>query len=227
MRWQDLDGDGMGLLPESSIEGSAMSAAVGSHEDRDALQLARPGAKSFFVWIGLALLGFPLGGLLGHVVGGRVDSVMPSLIGGALTGAGIGLAQWFMLRRNPGVGLEWVVATSAGLAAGLTLGAMAVGYETTISQLATMGAISGAFVGVAQGLLLRGKFPLWHVWMLAMPPLWALGWVVTTAGGIAVEKQFTVFGAYGAITFGALSALLLIAGMRSGMSVHGRADRTG
>jgi hypothetical protein len=42
-----------------------------------------------------------------------------------------------------------------------------------------------------------------------MPLLWALGWTVTTVGGIAVDRQFAVFGAYGAITFMALSGILL------------------
>jgi hypothetical protein len=39
--------------------------------------------------------------------------------------------------------------------------------------------------------------------------LWALGWTATSLGGIAVDRQFTVFGAYGAVTFSALSGLLL------------------
>jgi hypothetical protein len=42
-----------------------------------------------------------------------------------------------------------------------------------------------------------------------VPLLWALGWTVTTAGGIDVDRQFAVFGAYGAITFMALSGVLL------------------
>ncbi len=42
-----------------------------------------------------------------------------------------------------------------------------------------------------------------------MPALWALGWTVTTLGGIHVEEQFTIFGLYGALTFSALSGLLL------------------
>jgi hypothetical protein len=36
-----------------------------------------------------------------------------------------------------------------------------------------------------------------------------LGWTVTTLGGISVDEQFTIFGAYGAVTFSALSGLLL------------------
>jgi hypothetical protein len=42
-----------------------------------------------------------------------------------------------------------------------------------------------------------------------MPVLWALGWTVTTLGGIHVEDQFTNYGLYGALTFSALSGLLL------------------
>jgi hypothetical protein len=42
-----------------------------------------------------------------------------------------------------------------------------------------------------------------------MPLLWALGWTVTTAGGIDVDQQFAVFGASGAITVMALSGVLL------------------
>jgi hypothetical protein len=47
------------------------------------------------------------------------------------------------------------------------------------------------------------------VWAVAVTLLWALGWTVTTLVGVAVEKQFSVFGAAGAVTFSALSGLLL------------------
>jgi hypothetical protein len=36
-----------------------------------------------------------------------------------------------------------------------------------------------------------------------------VGWTATTLGGIMVDLQFTIFGAYGAVTFSALSGLLL------------------
>ncbi|CAN5644574.1 hypothetical protein BH24ACT26_BH24ACT26_10760 [soil metagenome] len=74
--------------------------------------------------------------------------------------------------------------------------------------------ISGAAVGIAHGALLRNKFSLWHVWMVSMPALFALGWVVTEAAGIDVANQFTVFGASGSVVFGILSGLLLVAGKR-------------
>ena len=192
-----------------------MSATNGTHVGPSALESSGPaGIKTLLGWVGMSLVGFPVGGYLGYLVAGPVDSFVAALIGGALTGAGIGLAQWVMLRRNLHVGPVWIVATSAALAVGLPLGAMAVNYETTISQLALMGAISGAAVGIAQGLLVRDKFSLWQTWIVAMPALWAIGWVVSTAIGIGVENQFTVFGAAGAIVFGILSGLILVAGLR-------------
>jgi hypothetical protein len=191
-----------------------MSATTVTRATPDVLAVPRSaGAKTFFIWAGLCLLGIPLAGYLGWGVAGHVDNVMPALIGGALTGAGIGFAQWLILRRSLGVGLEWIAATSAGLAVGLAIGAIAVGYETTTSQLAIMGAIQGAFVGIAQGMVLRNKFSLWHVWMVAMPVLFSIGWVVTDAV-IDSGKQFTVFGASGSVAFAILSGLLLMVGMR-------------
>jgi hypothetical protein len=177
--------------------------------------LPRPvGAKTFFIWVGLCLLAFPIAGELAHAIMGPVDSVVPAFIGGGIAGAGIGFAQWLLLRRRINAGPEWIVATAAGLALGLAVGAAIVGYETTTSQLAIMGAISGVFVGIAQGLLLRNTFPHWYVWVVAMPVLWALGWVITDAAGILVEKQFMVFGLSGTLLFAVGSGLLLMTGLR-------------
>jgi hypothetical protein len=72
-----------------------------------------------------------------------------------------------------------------------------------------MGAITGAVLGIAQAIALPHATRLRWVWAAAMPILWALGWTATTLGGIAVDQQFTVFGAYGAVTFSALSGRLL------------------
>ena len=173
------------------------------------------GAKLVFSWIGLALAAFPLAGYAGWGVSGHIDAVGPALIGGAITGAGIGLVQWLFLRKDLGMSpIPWIAATSVALAGGLAIGAAVVGYETTAGQLAIMGAISGAPVGIAQGILLRSRFSLWHAWMVAMPLMFAIGWVVTESAGIDVANQFTVFGASGSIVFGLLSGLLMMAGKR-------------
>ena len=72
-----------------------------------------------------------------------------------------------------------------------------------------MGALTGLVLGPAQALALPRQARQRWLWAAAMPALWALGWTVTTLGQIHVEEQFTNFGAYGALTFSALSGLLL------------------
>jgi hypothetical protein len=92
---------------------------------------------------------------------------------------------------------------------GLALGATAVGFGTSLADLAAMGAITGLVLGGAQALALPARTRYRLAWAAAIPALWALGWTVTTLSGIDVERQFSIFGASGAITFSALSGLLL------------------
>jgi hypothetical protein len=154
-------------------------------------------------------LAFPLAGLAGTAAAGRVDSPVAALVGGAIAGLGIGLGQTLAGRGRLDA-RRWVPATGLGMGLGLLLGAAVVDYRTSLGDLALMGALTGLVLGPAQTLALpRGTRRPW-LWALAMPALWALGWTTTTLGGISVDEQFTVFGAYGAITFSALSGLLLL-----------------
>jgi hypothetical protein len=146
-------------------------------------------------------------GEIGHLVTGRVDSASAAVLGGVVTGAALGAAQWALLRRR-GVGIGWIPATAAGLGVGLSAGAALVSYRTDISSLALMGAISGLAVGIAQGAML-GNVKRMLGWSAATAALWALGWTVTTAGGIRVDEQFVVFGAYGAVTLAFLQSCIV------------------
>ena len=139
-----------------------------------------------------SFLAFPLAGLAGLAAVGRVDDPVSALVGGAVTGAVIGAGQALASRAPGGLRLpllRWVAATSTGMGAGLALGAGAVGYGTGLADLAVQGAVTGV----------------------------ALGWTVTTLIGVDVERQYTVFGAAGALTYSALSGLVLRSGShRSG-----------
>jgi len=164
--------------------------------------------RTWLLWT-VGFVVFPLAGLAGTAVVGRVDSPVAALVGGAVTGLVVGagqtLAAWGRLAPR-----RWVPATTAGMSAGLLLGAVVVGYGTSLGDLALMGALTGLVLGPAQALALpRGTRARW-AWAAVLPALWALGWIATTLGGIAVAEQFTVFGAYGALAFSALSGLLLI-----------------
>jgi hypothetical protein len=163
--------------------------------------------KAWLLWTA-GFLAFPIGGALATALVGRINDVGSALVGGMVAGAVIGTGQWLVARRLLDA-QTWIPATALAMGIGLMVGGWAVGYGTSLGELALMGAITGIPLGVAQAYLLRDRLANAWVWAAAMPILWALGWTVTTAGGIDVDQQFAVFGAYGAITFMALSGILL------------------
>jgi hypothetical protein len=162
--------------------------------------------RPWYRWL-LTALAFPPSGLVAHLVAGRVDSVPAAVLNGVIAGAGIGAAQWALLRRR-GVSLTWIAATAIGLGTGLAVGAAMVSYRTDITSLVVMGAVSGLAVGVAQGATL-GDAKRTLGWSAATAALWALGWTVTTAGGIDVSQQWAVFGAYGCLTLAFLQSIIV------------------
>ena len=167
-----------------------------------------PRLRAWLIWTA-GFLAFPVAGLAGTAVAGRVDDPMAALVGGTVAGLVIGVGQTLAARGRLDI-RRWAPATAVGMGLGLLLGAVAVDYRTSLADLALMGALTGLVLGPAQALALhRGTRMRW-TWAAAMPALWALGWTATTLGGIAVEEQFTVYGAYGAITYSALSGLLLL-----------------
>jgi hypothetical protein len=164
--------------------------------------------RAWLLWTA-GFLAFPIAGILAEALTGRIDDARSALIGGLAAGAVIGTGQWLVGRRLLGDPQTWIPATALAMGIGLGVGAWAVGYGTSLGELALMGAITGIPIGAAQAYLLRDRLANAWVWGAAMPLLWALGWTVTTAIGVGVDSQFAVFGASGAITFMALSGVLL------------------
>ena len=163
--------------------------------------------RTWLLWTA-GFLAFPIAGVAGTVAVGRVDDAISALIGGAVAGLVLGGGQALVSRRRLDP-RRWIPATGVGMGLGLLLGSWVVAYGTSLADLATMGALTGLVLGPAQAVVLPPQAASRWLWAAAMPALWALGWVVTTLGQIHVEEQFTIFGAYGALTFSALSGLLL------------------
>jgi uncharacterized membrane protein len=163
--------------------------------------------KAWLLWTA-GFVAFIIGGALATAVVGRINDVGSALLGGLIAGAVIGTGQWLVARRllDP---QTWIPATAVAMSIGLGVGAWLVGYGTSLGELALMGAITGIPLGAAQAYLLRDRLANAWVWAAAMPLLWALGWTVSTFIGVSVDNQFAVFGASGAITFMALSGVLL------------------
>jgi len=148
----------------------------------------------------LTFAAFPIGGSAARLAVGALDAPAAALVGGLIAGAAIGLGQALgSSGRLPRA--RWTVATSLGMAAGLTAGAAAVDYDTSLGALATMGAITGAGVGAAQSVAWGATLPARARagWAVLIPALWALGWTITTAIGVDVDLQWVVFGSAGAI----------------------------
>jgi hypothetical protein len=184
-----------------------------------------PFLRTWLLWTA-GFLAFPLAGLAGTAVAGRVDSPLSALMGGAVAGLVIGAGQALVSRRRLDP-RRWIPATTIAMGIGLFLGAAAVGYRTSLAALVVVGAVTGLVLGVAQAAALPAAVGRrrW-IWGAAMPILWALGWTVTTLGGIDVTQQFTVFGAYGALTFSALSGVLLHHLLPYGAATDPRPART-
>ena len=167
----------------------------------------RPFLRPWLVWT-TGFLSFPIAGVAGAAAVGRVDDPISALIAGVVTGAVIGAGQSLASSRRLQP-IRWIIATAIGMGLGLLIGAEAVGYGTSLAGLASMGALTGLALGGAQALALPARTRYRALWAAAMPLLWALGWIVTTLAGIDVDRQFTIFGASGAVTFSALSGVLL------------------
>ena len=179
-----------------------------SHDPREA-------GWRFFLWWMLAFLGFPLGGLLALVLVGSVEGVVSGALGGALAGAVIGAAQWLVLRRYLRVGPEWVLGTALGVAIGDALGALLTGSGTGIGALLITGLATGVAVGLLQWwLVLRGRLLRSRLWTPVVAIAWPVGWTVTWAFGIDVERGYYVFGASGALVFAAITGFAMLLMLR-------------
>ncbi len=174
--------------------------------------------KDLLAWIA-TLVAFPFAGLAARAVAGPVDATGTALLAGAVSGAVIGLAQWLALRRI-GADARWIVATAVGLAVGMALGYAAFGYGDDVGDLALLGAVSGAGIGLAQWWLLRGLVASSVWWIPATAIAWALGWTVTVSIGVDPDDRWANPGLSGAATLTLLLAGVLWLLGRAGASAE-------
>lgn len=194
-----------------------MSAITRTQAGPDVRQAAvRMKGTDLLAWVA-TLLAFPIAGLAARAVAGPVDEIWTAALGGAVAGAVIGAAQWLALRRT-GVDARWIVATAVGLAAGLGLAFAIFEYGDAAGDMATVGAVSGLGIGIAQWWLLRGLVEGSRAWLWAPATAvaWALGWTVTTAIGVDPDDRWANPGLSGAATITLLLGVVLWVLARSG-----------
>jgi hypothetical protein len=169
------------------------------------------------LWL-LTFLGMPIGGGLARLIVGPADTVVRSLLAGALAGAVIGLAQWLMLRQVRPIGPVWIAATAAGLGLGFALAQALVGNSMGATEVALRGLICGAVIAALQWLASRDVVPNAWIWSVAVFIGWPLAWTITRAIGVDLSQNWVVFGASGAIVFAIITAVAL--GVMTRLSVQ-------
>jgi len=169
-----------------------------------------PGGERWFwpAW-GVAFAGFPIGGSAAYLLLGPVEAVGAAALGGAVTGAAVGAAQWLVLRRRLPLSALWVAVTGAGMAVGMTLGQVIVGDDTATVPLLLRGLLTGAAIGIPQAVLLRAALRTPVIWAAVVTVAWAVAWAVTAAFGVDLARKWTVFGSSGALVFQAIAGLTL------------------
>jgi hypothetical protein len=114
-----------------------------------------------------------------------------------------------VLRMYLGVGPWWILATALGVAIGDGVGALLSGAGTELGDLLVTGLVTGIAVGVSQWALLRGRVRAANLW-LPVAVAWPVGWTVTWAVGVDVERGYAVFGSTGALVFAAITGLAML-----------------
>jgi hypothetical protein len=176
---------------------------------------ARPLAHELVRWAP-TFAAFPVGGLTAHLLVGPVDTVGAAAVGGLVTGAAIGVAQWWALRPAGPTAGRWVFVSALGFAAALALFTAVAGPPSTVGAVVVQGAVGGLGLGAAQaGVLFRRLGAHALLWPVLLAGAWAIGWTVTAAVGVRLEDGWTVFGSTGAIVVTVLTAVLPLALRRS------------
>ncbi len=160
-------------------------------------------------WL-VAVIGFPIGGFIGHLVGGPAATIPAALVSGAIAGAIIGLGQGLALKLGSQSLVAWAPATAIGLGLSLATVTAVIGQISSSAEAAALGAVSGLVLGVGQAVVLqRHGVPHSWIWVPASGIAWAAGWFVTASAGIALEAGWPVYGLSGAVVSQVITGIAL------------------
>jgi hypothetical protein len=181
-----------------------MSTTSGVHA------LGGSGRSLLLRWV-IAILGFPIGGYIGHMIGGPAATVPAVLISGVIAGAIIGAGQGLALGiLRPQALALWVGATAIGLGVALAAVTAVIGQIDTMTDAIVLGAISGLAIGAGQAAFLaRERITNAWIWIATLGVAWAIGWAVTASIGVALEAGWPVFGISGALACQVITGIVL------------------
>jgi hypothetical protein len=168
------------------------------------------GRSLFLRWI-IAIVGFPIGGFIGHLIGGPAATVPAALISGLVAGAIIGAGQALALGLlRPQALAFWAGATGVGVGVALAGVTAVIGQIDTMTDAIILGAISGLALGVGQAALLaREHVANAWMWVVASSVAWAVGWAVTSGIGVALASGWPVYGLSGALASQVITGVVI------------------
>jgi hypothetical protein len=172
--------------------------------------LSGTGRSLLLRWI-IAIVGFPIGGFIGHLIGGPAATVPAALISGLVAGGIIGAGQAVALGiiKPQALGL-WAAATALGLGVALAAVTAVIGQIDTQTDAILLGAVSGLALGAGQAaLLMRERVANAWLWVVASGIAWAVGWAVTSGVGVALAAGWPVYGISGALASQIITGVVL------------------
>ena len=192
------------------------------------MNASRDSESTFWVrWMLLTAFGLAAGLAAGFGLGMPTTAIVGMMLVvtviGAIAGAVFGAIQSFALpARIPRAG-RWILATTVGMAIGLTVGTVGVellGPEkgNPIHEavfIAVVGAVCGACVGLAQYAVMRGRVRGGGWWAPASALASGAGFLLGGLAAVALAGSFrtvlgiAIVGAVGGLTTGALGGLVM------------------
>ncbi len=165
-------------------------------------------------WL-VAIIAFPIGGYIGHLIGGPAATVPAALISGLIAGAIIGAGQGIALEiLRPQALALWVAATALGLGVALAAVTAVIGQIDTMTDAILLGSISGLAIGAGQAAFLaRERVANAWIWVVTLGIAWAIGWAVTASIGVALEAGWPVFGLSGSLVSQTIVGIVLWKGL--------------
>jgi hypothetical protein len=161
---------------------------------------------SYLRW-SATILAFPIGGWIASLIMGAPTGIVTAGLAALIAGTVLGAVQWWALASH--VSWQWVVATAAGFAVGSTASFALFEGSIAVVPLSLAGLITGSFIGVAQGLLLRRGWRTVALWTASTGLSWAVGWAISLLVISSNASGYIVFGLSGAAVVTLVTGLTL------------------
>ncbi len=143
----------------------------------------RSRALLWIQWVLVSILGWGIGLIPAYIV----DTILIKNFGYhfrdfmafVVIGFSLGVTQWLVLRQYFPRSIQWILATSAGIAVGwnaifvdaafeiASMNGLSTRHASNVTFHFILGIISGTILGIAQWIVLRQKFQQAKLWIFA------------------------------------------------------------